>query len=92
MSSGQQELYQDTAAERDRLRQTVIDGEKRCIELLQERDQLLVGNAELVTALADLLKLLDTTTGLPSYAKARVALERILQRQGAHGPAKESAS
>ncbi len=31
---------QDTAAERDRLRQTVIDGEKRCIELLEGRDRL----------------------------------------------------
>ena len=44
-----------------------------------ERDRLLAANAELVTALADLLKLLDTTTGLPSYAKARAVLL-------AHGP------
>ena len=41
----------ETAAERDRLRQTVIDAEKRCIELLQERDRLVKVNEELIEAL-----------------------------------------
>ncbi len=45
----------ETAAERDRLRQTVIDGEKRCIELLQERDRLKVVNEGLVEALIEAL-------------------------------------
>ena len=39
----------ETAAERDRLRQTVIDAEQRCIELLQERDRLLAALEGLVS-------------------------------------------
>ena len=63
----------DTAAERDRLRQTVIDGEKRCIELLQERDRLLVGNAELVKSVKALLLLVGTTKNPANNFEIRAA-------------------
>ncbi len=58
----------DTAAEhdqqRDQLRQTVIDGEKRCIELLEERDQLKAANAGLRERVAELEKLaIDDQSG-----------------------------
>ena len=65
---------QDTAAERDKLRQTVIDGEKRCIELLEERDRLKAANAELLGVLAglssELARWLTTAdAGLPAVIK-----------------------
>ena len=45
----------ETAAQRDRLRQTMIDAEKRCIELLQERDRMAERNEMLKSLLKDCL-------------------------------------
>lgn len=60
----------EVAAERDRLRQTVIDAEKRCIELLQERDRLLA-----VVEMADNL-FSGTNTPLGNLAHAVLAEAR----------------
>ena len=49
-------------AERDRLRQTVIDAEKRCIELLQERDGLVEALELALSALDNSLRSAGTST------------------------------